>query len=41
MCWLFDMKEGTVLPIRIARDPGNKIAKYKQIDRAYVDGIAE
>ena len=38
---LFDMKKGPSLSIRKARDPGNKIAKYKQIDRTYVDGIVE
>ena len=35
------MKKGPSLSIRKTRDPGNKVAKYKQIDRTYVDGIAE
>ena len=37
----FDAKEGTSLPIKKLRDPGNRVAKYKQIDRTHVDGIAE
>ena len=33
--------DGASLPIRKLRDPGNKVAKYKQIDQTLVDGIAE
>ena len=33
------MKEDAFLSIRRPRDPGNKIDKYKQIDRTHVDGI--
>ena len=27
-------------PYRKLRDPGNEVAKYKQINRTHVDGIA-
>ena len=35
------MKEGAFLPIRKPRDPGNEVAKYKQIERTHVYGIAK
>ena len=33
--WLFDMKGGAFLPVKKPRDPGKKVAKYKQIDRTH------
>ena len=37
----FCHEKGAFLPIRKPRDPGNEIAKCKQIDRTHVDGIVE
>ena len=37
----FFIKEGAFLSNRKSRDPEYEFAKYKQIDRIHVDGIAE
>ena len=41
VCWLFDMAEGAFLTIKKSREPGNEAAKYKEIDGAHINGIAE